>query len=121
MIKISREFYSEEEVVRMFKNAHIKQNRIMLIQELTLLKKSRVVDILNKHGCELLPTDLTREAKKEVMEEILLEMYYNGRSDFAIAKRLGVSETTANSLRRNMGLKPNGGKKVKKEPADTGK
>ena len=105
----------------MFNNAHVNQNRIRLIQELTLLSKSRIVDILNKHGCEILPSDMSKTSKREMIEEIFLEMYYDGKSDFNIATRLGVSEMTIGNLRRKLRLKANRGKKVKKEPAGTGK
>ena len=112
MLKILKEYYSEEEVVRIFKNAHLNQNRIKLIQELTLLSKSQIIEILKKHGCKILPSELSKTLRKELMEEVFLEMYYDGKSDFAISKKLDVSATTITNLRRSMDLPPNRGKKV---------
>ena len=119
MSKISS-YYSEKEIVGIFKRADTNQNRIKLIQELTLLGKSRIIDILKRNGCEILPSEMNKTIRKELMQEVFIEMYYDGKSDFAIALKLGVSETTIGNLRRALKLAPNRGKKIKKEPAVTG-
>ena len=69
----------------------------------------------------MLPTDMSKKAKREMMEEMFLELYYNGKSDFSIALKLGVSEMTIGNLRRSLKLEANRGKKIKKEPVVTGK
>lgn len=119
-MKISRGYYSEKEICDIYKKAHANQNRIRLLQELTLLNKSTIIEILKKNGYEILPSDMSKTLKKEMVEEIFLEMYYDGKSDFNIATRLGVSEMTIGNLRRALKLKANRGKKVKKEPTAMG-
>lgn len=98
----------------MFKRADVNQNRIKLIQELTLLDKSRIINILKGNGCEILPSEMNKTIRKELMQEVFIEMYYDGKSDFAIALKLGVSEATIGNLRRVLKLAPNRGKKIKK-------
>jgi hypothetical protein len=78
----------------------------------TRLSKSQIIEILKKHGCKILPSELSKTLRKELMEEVFLEMYYDGKSDFAISKKLDVSATTITNLRRSMDLPPNRGKKV---------
>lgn len=97
MLKISRGFYSENEICSFYKNADKKQDRIKLLQELTLLREEEIIRILKKRGCEI----------EKPNKEKFLHFYNKGLSDARIALYLNVSESTIKNWRVKFELPKN--------------
>lgn len=88
----------EYEVCTRFKNADLNQDRVRLIQDLTLLSKNKVIQILIDNGYKVLPREQDRELQRIETKRVFLELYNSGKSIPEIALKLGVSEGTARML-----------------------
>jgi len=97
VLKISRGYYSESEICTIYRNADKNQDKIKLLQELTLLKESEIIRILKKNGYEI----------EKPNKEKLLHFYNKGLSDARIARYLNVSESTIRNWRLKLGLPSN--------------
>lgn len=91
-----------------YKNADERQDKIKLLQELTLLTENEIKGILKKNGYKV----------EKLNKEKFLHFYNQGHSDARIARWLCVSESTIRYWRQKYGLPTN---YRKKEPAGTGK
>lgn len=97
MLRILRGYYSESEICAFYRNADKRQDRIKLLQELTLLRESEIIIILKKNGCEI----------EKPNKEKFLHFYNKGLSDARIALYLNVSESTIRNWRVKFELPKN--------------
>lgn len=97
MLRILRGYYSESEICTFYRNADKRQDRIKLLQELTLLRESEIIIILKKNGCEI----------EKPNKEKFLHFYKKGLSDARIALYLNVSESTIRNWRVKFELPKN--------------
>ncbi len=104
--------YSEREICNFYKNADLWQDRIKLIQELTLLDKEKIIDILKMNGIEVSEYKPDRSHNRILTKEIFMEHYNNGLCDSNIAKVVGVSESTVRYWRLKFRLPTNYRKKA---------
>lgn len=81
--------YTEKEICGFYRNADKSQDRIKLLQELTLLGEKEIIRILKKNDCEL----------EKPNKERLLHFYNQGYSDARIALYMSVSESTIRNWR----------------------
>lgn len=97
MLKISRGYYSESEICTFYRNADKNQDKIKLLQELTLLRENEIIRILKKNGCEI----------EKPNKEKFLHFYNKNLSDARIARYLNVSESTIRNWRVKLELPKN--------------
>jgi hypothetical protein len=112
--------YTEEEICTIYRSAHKDQDRIQLLQDLTLYSKDKLIKILIKHGYEV---DKYRKnaIKKKIRTEKLIHFHSLGMSDVEIGRYLGVVASSVKYWRDKLGLETNyHNYKNKNKPAGTG-
>lgn len=111
--------YSENEICTIYRNAKDSIDKIKLLEELAMLPKKEIVEILNKNGYKV---KKIRNTRKKYNDEDFLELYNKGLNDAEIAREMSCSEGTVNFWRQDNKLISNYHKKInKKKPAGTGK
>ncbi len=105
MIKI----YTEKEICEFYRKAYDGQDKLSLLEELTLLDRKKIIDILKKNGIHV-ETNRNSAAK-----ERFLELYNQGLNDRQIARELGKSEGTINTWRSTLGLESNHKKRLREQ------
>lgn len=105
MLKISEQ-YTEQEICSFYRNAEENQDKIKLLQELTLLSKEKILNILNKNNYEheFLPKNYS---KKTCNKEKFLYFYNKRLSDEELSKYLGIAIATVKWWRHKLNLSEN--------------
>lgn len=115
------EIYTEEELCTIYRSADKNQDRIKLLQDLTLYSKDKLVNILNKHGYEV-EFQKKNTARKNIQKEKIIHFHSLGKTDVEIARYMNVSASAVGYWRDKLGLGCNyHNYKNKKVPAGTGK
>lgn len=102
--------YNVDEICTLYRNADKNINKLKLLQELTLLKRSELIKILERNGYKI----NNKASRKKYSREELLNYYNQGLNDTEISRAMGCSESTVNGWRQENGLENNYLKKFKK-------
>lgn len=105
--------WTDSEICMLYRQAKNKENQIVILTQLTGLRKIEVEKILEEGGYLTQMTDLVKER--------ILQLYKQELSDTAIAKELSLAQSQVSTFLRKKGLPPNGKKIQKKNEIQEGK